>query len=178
MEQVAQMIQSSTMTLEENDLILVGMERKQSGDHHNPYQLESLLGKLRVSLYSLGQENHLIPSFELISPSAPLTFLWVKNFPLFEYDKNGAIKSCHHPFTAPSTIFDKKGMEQCGDVMKCESSSCDLVLNGNEVGGGYVIVRIIISSSLRIHNYDLQLYIMKQILGIENTDIVISSICL
>lgn len=71
-------------------------------------------------------------------------FLWVTNFPMFEYDETEKRHvACHHPFTSP--------MEE--DVSKLETNpglvrarAYDLVLNGMEIGGG----------SIRIHRHDLQ----------------------
>ena len=63
-----------------------------------------------------------------------MNFLWVVEFPLFEYDhKEKRISATHHPFTAPVpedvSLLDT-------DVLKVRSDTYDLVLNGNEIGGG------------------------------------------
>lgn len=132
MKQIVQ----SIPTCEVNDLFLIGVETVQPKT--NPYQMESLLGKLRVALYSIGQQMNVFKPFELIGASSPIPFLWIQNFPLFEYGKNGSVQSCHHPFTAPLDISTPSELEQFQDITTIPSSSCDLVLNGNEVGGGYV----------------------------------------
>ena len=63
-----------------------------------------------------------------------LNFLWVVEFPLFEYDyKEKRISATHHPFTAP-VPEDVEILES--DTLKVRSDTYDLVLNGNEVGGG------------------------------------------
>ena len=63
-----------------------------------------------------------------------LNFLWVVEFPLFEYDyKEKRISATHHPFTAP-VPEDIAILES--DTLKVRSDTYDLVLNGNEVGGG------------------------------------------
>lgn len=69
-------------------------------------------------------------------------FLWVYDFPLFEV-KNGELQSAHHPFTTPLPE-DTNLLES--DPSKVRALAYDLVLNGNEVGGG----------SIRIHNAKLQ----------------------
>lgn len=63
-----------------------------------------------------------------------LNFLWVVEFPLFEYDYKGKrISATHHPFTAP-VPEDIAILES--DTLKVRSDTYDLVLNGNEIGGG------------------------------------------
>lgn len=63
-----------------------------------------------------------------------LNFLWVVEFPLFEYDhKEKRISATHHPFTAP-VPEDVPLLDT--DVLKVRSDTYDLVLNGNEIGGG------------------------------------------
>jgi aspartyl-tRNA synthetase len=82
-------------------------------------------------------------------------FLWVTNFPLLEY--NSEEKRCeavHHPFTAP---LDEDIKLLDTNPLKVRSKAYDLVLNGNEIGGG----------SIRIHNTDLQKNIFK-LLGIDD----------
>ena len=63
-----------------------------------------------------------------------LNFLWVVEFPLFEYDyKEKRISATHHPFTSP-VPEDIAILES--DTLKVRSDTYDLVLNGNEIGGG------------------------------------------
>ncbi|MCB1564378.1 MAG: aspartate--tRNA ligase [Xanthomonadales bacterium] len=70
--------------------------------------------------------------------------LWVVDFPMFEYDaEEQRYYALHHPFTAPSIddIADLKA-----NAKNALSRGYDLVLNGNEIGGG----------SIRIHRPDMQ----------------------
>ncbi len=79
------------------------------------------------------------------------SFLWVVDFPLFEVDSiTKKLKPSHNPFTAPFTE-DIKLLEK--EPEKVRGRQFDLVLNGNEIGGGAV----------RINNADLQLKILKMI---------------
>jgi len=79
-------------------------------------------------------------------------FLWVHEFPLFEYsDAEGRLVSCHHPFTAPRPE-DVPLLET--DPRRVRALAYDLVLDGMEIGGG----------SIRIHRSDLQARVF-QILG-------------
>jgi aspartyl-tRNA synthetase len=70
--------------------------------------------------------------------------LWVVDFPMFEWDEDGARwNACHHPFTAPKD-GDENYLES--DPGKCVAKAYDMVLNGWELGGG----------SIRIHRADVQ----------------------
>lgn len=82
-------------------------------------------------------------------------FLWVTNFPLLEYNpEEKRYESVHHPFTAP-VDEDIELLET--NPLKVRSKAYDLVLNGNEIGGG----------SIRIHNTELQKIIFR-LSGIDN----------
>ena len=70
--------------------------------------------------------------------------LWVVDFPLLEFDEeSGRYHAMHHPFTSPKTE-DFALLET--DPGKARANAYDLVLNGNEIGGG----------SIRIFDKDLQ----------------------
>ncbi len=80
-------------------------------------------------------------------------FLWVTEFPMFEYDEGEKRWfSAHHPFTAP---FDWTMGGENPDLSKLASRAYDLVLNGWELGSG----------SVRIHRSDVQRRVFS-ILGI------------
>lgn len=71
-------------------------------------------------------------------------FLWVVDFPMFEYDEeNKRWKAMHHPFTAPR---DEDIQYLMSDPGRVKAKAYDMVLNGVEIGGG----------SLRIYNSDTQ----------------------
>jgi aspartyl-tRNA synthetase len=84
-------------------------------------------------------------------------FLWIKRFPLLEYNKGeDRLEAVHHPFTAPleeDVPLLKENPE------KVRARSYDLVLNGVEVGGG----------SVRIHNISMQEEIFR-ILGMSREE--------
>jgi len=70
--------------------------------------------------------------------------LWVVDFPLLEFDEeSGRYHAMHHPFTSPKPE-DMKLIET--EPGKVRANAYDMVLNGNEIGGG----------SIRIHDKDLQ----------------------
>ncbi|MGK9043545.1 aspartate--tRNA ligase [Mammaliicoccus vitulinus] len=100
--------------------------------------------KKDVVAASLAQlRNKLGKERGLIDPNK-YNFLWVTDWPLFEYDEDSKrYVAAHHPFTAP-----KKEHEEMleTDPTNVEANAYDIVLNGFELGGG----------SIRIHKSDLQ----------------------
>lgn len=86
--------------------------------------------------------------FDMIDETEP-NLLWVTDFPLFEYDKDeNRYVAKHHPFTAPcEDDIDKLESEP----YNVRAKAYDLVLNGNEVGGG----------SIRINDPELQQKMFK-----------------
>ncbi len=86
------------------------------------------------------------------------SFLWVVNFPLFEYSaEEKRYVARHHPFTSPKGSIRDFG----GDYESMLALAYDLVLNGVEIGGG----------SIRIHKKDEQME-MFNLLGINEEDAV------
>jgi aspartyl-tRNA synthetase len=92
--------------------------------------------------------NHLGERLELIDRER-FNFLWVTQFPMFEYDEaEKRYEALHHPFTSPlEEDYDRLSE----DPTTVRSRAYDLVLNGFEVGGG----------SIRIHQRDIQERIFK-----------------
>ena len=79
--------------------------------------------------------------------------LWVTDFPMFEYDAEAQrFVALHHPFTAPK-VDDAAQLR--ADPVNAVSRGYDMVLNGNEIGGG----------SIRIHRPDMQSTVFE-LLGI------------
>ncbi len=84
-------------------------------------------------------------------------FLWVIDFPMFEYDeREKRLTALHHPFTAPNTN-DADELE--ANPGKMLSRAYDMVLNGTELGGG----------SIRIHTMEMQQRVLK-LLGIDEQE--------
>ncbi len=71
-------------------------------------------------------------------------FLWVVDFPMFEWDEEeNRWTAAHHPFTS---VHDEDLEKLTADPAHCRAKSYDLVLNGMELGSG----------SIRIHRRDIQ----------------------
>ncbi|XP_053602380.1 aspartate--tRNA ligase, mitochondrial [Plodia interpunctella] len=105
------------------------------------------LGEIRVLIASLLESKNLLVIDKGMKP------LWVVDFPLFIEGENG-LETCHHPFTAPHP--DDIHLLKT-EPYKVRSLAYDLVINGNEVGGG----------SVRVHNAGLQEELLK-ILNIDS----------
>ncbi|NMF03967.1 aspartate--tRNA ligase [Clostridium beijerinckii] len=116
-----------TMNAETGDAILIVADK-------NSVVFQSL-GALRLELAK---------QFDLIKDKNEFNFTWITEFPLFEYsEEEERYKACHHPFTAPMDE-DLDFIES--DPGNVRSKAYDLVLNGEELGGG----------SIRIHDTALQ----------------------
>lgn len=114
------------LNIEENDIVFFVADKKKVA--------QSSLGALRVKL------GH---DFDLINKDA-YEFLWVTDFPMFEYDENeNRYVAAHHPFTSPNLEDVDKLLS---DPAHCYSRAYDLVLNGYEL----------LSGSIRIHDQKLQ----------------------
>jgi aspartyl-tRNA synthetase len=115
--------------------------------------VHTVLGGLRVYLRDkLGLVEH-----DEHGVSKQWKVLWVTDFPLFEHDdEKKAYVAAHHPFTSPQKGHEDKLTTAPGE---CRARAYDLVLNGNEVGGG----------SIRIHDGAVQAKVF-QALGITDED--------
>lgn len=118
---------------ENGDLLLI-----MAGEKHNT---RKALSMLRLHL---AEELNLRKSKEF----APL---WILDFPLLEWDENTRrYHAMHHPFTSPK-LNDINLLNK--DPGAVRANAYDLVINGNEIGGG----------SMRIHNKDLQQLMFKHL---------------
>jgi aspartyl-tRNA synthetase len=114
-----------------DDTVLVGVDQ--------PGPVAMAMGILRVEM---GRE------LKLVDEKA-WRFLWVTDFPLFEWDRElGRYVSLHHPFTAP---VDEDVPLLESDPGRVRAKAYDVVLNGYEVGGG----------SIRIHDSAMQAKVFK-----------------
>ncbi len=94
---------------------------------------QNLLGAARLEI---GQRCNLIDKSQW-------SFLWVVDAPMFEATQEGGWTAVHHPFTGPKPEYEKSFKS---DPASALAYAYDIVLNGNEIGGG----------SIRIHKRDVQ----------------------
>lgn len=133
-EEIAAM--NSAFGAEEGDLLFFVADK--------PKVVNDSLGKLR---------NHLASILKLTSKD-DYRFVWVTDFPLLEWDEDEQRwAAVHHPFTAP---MDEDLPYIESDPGRCRAKAYDLVLNGNEIGGG----------SIRIHQEQVQ-SLMFKLLGLS-----------
>lgn len=112
-----------------------------------PSVVHDVLGRLRLLL---AEELNLIDR-SLWRP------LWVLDFPLLDYDQEAKrYVAMHHPFTAP---LDEDLPLFESDPVKVRAKAYDMVLNGNEIGGG----------SIRIHRREIQSQVFD-LLGISKEE--------
>ncbi len=100
------------------------------------------MGRLRLKIAQ---------DMQLFNPK-DMRFLWVLDFPMFEYADDGSVSASHHPFTMPKNL-------DASDIEEISSISYDIVLNGIELGGG----------SIRIHQEHIQSKVFE-ILGISKEE--------
>jgi aspartyl-tRNA synthetase len=100
-------------------------------------------GLLRVALAQKYAERH-GAFMKTGDPAKDFRFLWVTDFPMFEWDEEGKRwAAAHHPFTSPH----ERDMEKLeSDPGAVRALAYDVVLNGTELGSG----------SVRIHRQDIQ----------------------
>ena len=93
---------------------------------------QNLLGAVRLEI---GQRCNLIRN--------EWKFLWVVDAPMFERTEEGGWTAVHHPFTGPKPEYEESFSSDPGAAL---AYAYDIVLNGNEIGGG----------SIRIHRRSIQ----------------------
>jgi aspartyl-tRNA synthetase len=154
--------------MEENDLIVLVAGSAAAGpppqvsEHRKvtPQELAiyASAGLLRLALAQKYAERHGI--FKKSGDAAKdFRFLWVTNFPMFEWDEGEKRwNAAHHPFTSPHEEDMAKlesGVESLNDPLSPLSAvralAYDVVLNGTELGSG----------SIRIHRQDVQSRIFR-----------------
>ena len=113
-------------------------------------------GELAPSLNLLGAVRLEIGVRKKLIPDGEWKFLWVVDAPMFEKLDGGGWTAVHHPFTGPKPEFEKSFDV---DPASALAYAYDIVLNGNEIGGG----------SIRIHKSDIQSRVFK-VIGLSEAE--------
>ncbi len=129
-----------TLNLEENDFILIVADKIEN--------CNSALGALRTTIAS---ELGLVDKDKF-------NFLWVVDWPLFEFsEEENRYVAAHHPFTSPKDGHEKF---MVAEPAKAMAKAYDIVLNGYELGGG----------SIRIHDQEIQAKMFEAI-GLDKEEV-------
>lgn len=105
----------------------------------------------KVTNAALGYLRNLLARELNLADPNQFNFLWVNNWPSFEYDEElNRYFAAHHPFTSPKDEFKDKLLT---NQAECYSKCYDIVLNGYELGSG----------SIRIHEQKVQADMFKAI---------------
>jgi len=118
----------SRLNIEEGDCLFFGADKWETACE--------VLGRLRLRVVEM---QKLMPAAEIWD------FLWVTDFPLFEWSpEENKWNAMHHPFTRPKT--EDMSLFEAKKFPEVRAEAYDIVLNGVEIGGG----------SMRIYETDLQ----------------------
>lgn len=122
----------------ENDTVLLAAWGGEPKGQRPEETVLQACGQLRLYAAQKYNDRH-----KLLDPRS-LQFLWVVDFPMFEWDEEeNRWNAAHHPFTS---VHDDDIEKLSTDPARCRAKSYDLVLNGTELGSG----------SIRIHRRDVQ----------------------
>jgi aspartyl-tRNA synthetase len=125
--------------------------------NHDPQWIYKRVGALRLQLAAKFADKHKL--FEKTGTEADYKFLWVTDFPMYEWDEGTKVwNAAHHPFTSPHEEDIKAG-RLTNDKGAVRALAYDIVLNGTELGSG----------SIRIHRQDVQAEIFRS-LGMSDAE--------
>ncbi|WP_183812620.1 aspartate--tRNA ligase [Tunturibacter empetritectus] len=125
--------------------------------NHDPQWIYKRVGALRLQLAAKFADKHKL--FEKTGTEADYKFLWVTDFPMYEWDEETKVwNAAHHPFTSPHEEDIKAG-RLTNDKGAVRALAYDIVLNGTELGSG----------SIRIHRQDVQAEIFRS-LGMSDAE--------
>jgi aspartyl-tRNA synthetase len=123
----------------------------------DPQWIYKRVGALRLQLAAKFADKHKL--FEKTGTEADYKFLWVTDFPMYEWDEETKVwNAAHHPFTSPHEEDIKSG-KLTSDKGAVRALAYDIVLNGTELGSG----------SIRIHRQDVQAEIFRS-LGMSDAE--------
>ena len=117
----------------------------------DPQWIPKRVGALRLELAKKYADKHKL--FEKTGTARDFRFLWVTDFPMYEWDEESKTwQAAHHPFTSPHEDDITSG-RLVNDKGAVRALAYDVVLNGTELGSG----------SIRIHRKDVQAEIFRSL---------------
>jgi aspartyl-tRNA synthetase len=143
--------QSAPVT--DSDLVVVLTPRLSTAPivDHDPQWIYKKAGALRLELARKFADKH--GAFAKSGNSSDYKFVWVTDFPMFEWDgETQRWNAAHHPFTSPHEDDIRTG-RLTSDPGAVRALAYDIVLNGTELGSG----------SIRIHRQDVQQQIFRSL---------------
>jgi aspartyl-tRNA synthetase len=153
-DEIKPLFTTKAITADADDLIVVVAGDGKPAEHkseggvkpevkQHDHAVYTAAGLLRLALAQKYAERH--GAFKKSAdPTRDFRFLWVTDFPMFEWDEEGKRwAAAHHPFTSPHD-HDMDKLES--DPASVRALAYDVVLNGTELGSG----------SIRIHRQDIQ----------------------
>jgi len=125
--------------------------------NHDPQWIYKRVGALRLEFAKKFADKHKL--FEQTGTAADFRFLWVTDFPMYEWNEETKTwDAAHHPFTSPHEEDIQAG-RLTSDKGAVRALAYDIVLNGTELGSG----------SIRIHRQDVQAEIFRS-LGMSDAE--------
>jgi aspartyl-tRNA synthetase len=125
--------------------------------NYDPQWIYKRVGALRLELARKYADKHKL--FEPTHTAADFKFLWVTDFPMYEWnEEHKSWDAAHHPFTSPHEDDITSG-RLVNDKGAVRALAYDIVLNGTELGSG----------SIRIHRKDVQAEIFRS-LGMSDAE--------
>ncbi len=119
--------------------------------NNDPQWIYKRVGALRLELAKKFADKHKL--FDQTGTAADYKFLWVTDFPMYEWDEEAKVwNAAHHPFTSPHEE-DILADRLTSDKGAVRALAYDIVLNGTELGSG----------SIRIHRKDVQAEIFRSL---------------
>ncbi len=141
------------LTAAADDLVVVVTPKlgTQESWNYDKQWIYKRVGALRLQLAQKFADKHKL--FEKTRSANDYKFLWVTDFPMYEWDEEGKTwNAAHHPFTSPHEEDIKSGALY-NDKGSVRALAYDIVLNGTELGSG----------SIRIHRKDVQAEIFRSL---------------
>jgi aspartyl-tRNA synthetase len=142
---------SSSHTSEDLAVIITPKPGTPAMWNYDPQWIYKRVGALRLELAKKFADKHKL--FEQTQTAADFKFLWVTDFPMYEWnEEHKRWDAAHHPFTSPHEEDIKSGA-LVNDKGSVRALAYDVVLNGTELGSG----------SIRIHRKDVQSEIFRSL---------------